>query len=79
VWRKSLFNWEKDQLSQLLEVLHDSCPILGKVDRWVWTDVKFQEFSVNSAYNMLRGGFERVWSGMFNWFLRIKAFEGVGK
>ena len=33
-----------NQVSQLLEVVHDSCPILEKVDMWVWKDDEFQVF-----------------------------------
>ncbi|XP_068491914.1 uncharacterized protein [Phaseolus vulgaris] len=48
-WRRSLFDWEKVQVRQLLEVVHNSCPVLEKVDKCIWKDVKFQEFSVKSA------------------------------
>ena len=54
-------------------VVHDSCPVLEKVDGWVWKANKFQEFSVNSAYGLLRGVREGDGSRMFNSFWRIKA------
>ena len=55
VWGMSLFDREKVQVRQLLEVVHNSCPVLEKVDSWVWKDDKLQEFSFNSAYRILRG------------------------
>jgi len=53
--RRSLFDWERVQVRQLLEVVHVSCPVLEKVDRWVWKFDKLQQFSINSAYGILRG------------------------
>jgi len=44
VWRISLFDWEKVQVRQLLEVVHVSCPVMEKVDRWVWKVDKLQQF-----------------------------------
>ena len=73
MWRRSLFDLEKAQVCQLLKVVHDSCPILEKVDRWVWKANKFQEFSVNSIYRLLRGLYEGDDSRMFNSSWRIKA------
>ena len=72
-WQRSLFDWEKDQVRQLLEVVHDSCPALEKADRWVWKDVKVKEFSVKSGYEILRGVSEGDCSRMFKMFWRIKA------
>jgi len=31
-WRKGLFDWEKIQELQLLQVVHDSCLVFGKED-----------------------------------------------
>jgi len=67
-WRRNLYNWEKVQVKKLLEVAHNSCPVLEKFDRWIWKEDILQEFSVNSAYGILRGGHEGEWSGMFKLF-----------
>ena len=76
-WRKSLFDWEKVRVKQLLKVVHGSCLVLEKVDRWVWKDDKFQEFSVNLAYGILIGVHDGDWSRMFKLFGRIKALPSV--
>jgi len=56
-WRISLFGLEKDQIRQLLETVHDSCSVIDIINGWLWKYVKFQVFSVNYVYKMLRGGF----------------------
>ena len=51
---EAFFYWEKVHVKQLLEVVHVSCPVLKKVDRWVWKVDKLQKISVNSTYGILR-------------------------
>jgi len=57
--------------------VHVWCPVLEKVDRWVWKVDKLQQFSVNSAYEILRGVNEGDWARMFKLFWRIKALPSA--
>jgi len=65
-WRRPFFDWEKplaDELSQaLLEVRLGS----READRWVWKGGGDQEFSVNSAYSLVKRDCEADFSSVFN-------------
>ncbi|XP_068483248.1 uncharacterized protein [Phaseolus vulgaris] len=76
-WRRSLFDWKKVQVRQLLEVVHDLCVVLEKVDRWVWKVDMFKEFSINLAYGILRGVLEGDESRIVNLFWRIKVLPSA--
>jgi len=72
-WRRRLFDWEKNQVSQLLEMVHDSFLDLEKVDKWVWKADMCLKFLVKSTYDILKGEFEGDHPQLFNSFWRIKA------
>jgi len=58
IWRRDLFEWEKLQVCQLLEVVEGLSPISTFGDRWIWQGGESLEFSVNSSYGLLRGEIE---------------------
>ena len=54
-WRRGLFAWEKDKVSQLLEMISNKRPELETIDIWVWKDSETTTFLVKSAYELLKG------------------------
>jgi len=40
VWRRGLFEWEKNLELQLLQVVQGMNPVLDYEDKWVWKDDK---------------------------------------
>jgi len=68
VWRRSLFEWEKVQVCQLLEVVYGVSLASGNVDRWSWNDGVSLEFSVNSTYDILKGENVGERSRLFKFF-----------
>jgi len=59
-WRRTLFDWEKSQVGQLFEEIKGLSIDPDIDDSWVWRDGMPTEFSVKSAYNVLRGHSEGI-------------------
>jgi len=72
VWRRNLFEWEKDLESELLPELQGLRLELELEDCWVWKDSECSSYSANSAYVFLRGEFEGGNSSMYENFRRLK-------
>ena len=72
-WRRSLFSWESDLVTQLLGVVHFSSPSLDSKDKWVWKDGDCIDYSVNSTYGFLNGTLKEESSSLYNFFWKIKA------
>ncbi|KAL6566436.1 hypothetical protein OROGR_002051 [Orobanche gracilis] len=49
-WRRSLFQWELQQLDTLTNRIKDSKPLLDKDDWWFWKHDKSGTFTVKQAY-----------------------------
>ena len=58
VWKRNIFEWEKDLERQLLEVVQGLRLDLDLDDGWVWKDSEFSMYTVNYAYVLLRGELE---------------------
>jgi len=54
-WRRGLFAWEEDQVSQLLETISNRRIESEIGDKWVWKDSETTMFPVKSAYGLLKG------------------------
>ncbi|XP_068477289.1 uncharacterized protein [Phaseolus vulgaris] len=54
-WRRGLFAWEEDQVSQLLETISNRRIESEIGDKWVWKDRETTGFSVKYAYALLVG------------------------
>jgi len=68
IWRRVIFEWEKLQVCQLLEVVQGSSSILTFDNRWTWQVGESLEFSINSTYGILREEIEEESSHMFKFF-----------
>ena len=77
VWLRSLFEWEKTQICQLLEKVHGMSLVSGIDDKWSWKCGASIEFLVNSAYGLLREEIHGVLSSYSNFFWNIKALSAV--
>jgi len=51
---KGVFEWEKLQVCQFFEVVQGSSSVLSSDDSWIWQVGESLEFSINSAYGLLR-------------------------
>ncbi|GKV40811.1 hypothetical protein SLEP1_g48412 [Rubroshorea leprosula] len=62
-WRRSLFEWEKDNWSKLQALLDNTQPVQEQKDRWEWKHDKDGEYVVKSAYNVLssNNGHDKAW------------------
>ncbi|GKU86994.1 hypothetical protein SLEP1_g1457 [Rubroshorea leprosula] len=54
-WRRSLYEWEEDNLTKMLEIINSTLPVKGQKDCWVWRYNKEGEYSVKTAYGLLSG------------------------
>jgi len=69
LWRRNLFEWEKDLERQHFEMLQGLRLVLDMDDGWVWKNGEFSMYTINSAYVLLRGepegginiGFVMLW------------------
>ena len=59
-WRRNLFDWEKSQVGQLFEEIRGLSIDPDIDDSWVWRDGMHTDFSVKSAYSVLRGHSEGI-------------------
>jgi len=59
VWRRGLFEWEKNQEFQPLQVLQGLNPVSEFNDRWIWKDDKIFGYLVKFVYKILKGSSER--------------------
>jgi len=76
-WRKGLFVWESEHVTQLLETVHLSSPSINFDDKWVCNDGDSVKYSVNSAYGFLKDLLEGDSSSLYNYFLKIKALPSA--
>lgn len=53
VWRRNLFEWEKEFLEELKFVIGQVVLIPVKVDKWSWSRVKDGNFSTRDAYKVI--------------------------
>jgi hypothetical protein len=53
VWRRRLFIWEQDLLTELLEIINQSDPLTDDADRWGWAPERGADFSVKSTYGLV--------------------------
>jgi len=67
-WRRVLFAWEEDQVSQLLEIISEKKLEVESKVRWVWKDSETTTFSVKSTYRSLRRDGEEEVSRLYNFF-----------
>jgi len=77
IWRRGLFEGEKNQVSQLLEEVHGLSLVLKNEDRWVWNDGESIEYFVSSAYSFLRGVEEGEAKQLYISFWMIKALPST--
>ncbi|GKV32990.1 hypothetical protein SLEP1_g41549 [Rubroshorea leprosula] len=69
-WRRSLYVWEEDKLTEMLEIINSTLPVKGQKDCWEWRHNKEGEYSVKTAYGLLSGNsnsntsqtYARVWN-----------------
>ncbi|GKV53880.1 hypothetical protein SLEP1_g60393, partial [Rubroshorea leprosula] len=52
-WRRSLYEWEKDNLTEMLGLINNLHPIKDQTDHWEWKHNKEGEYSVKTAYGLL--------------------------
>jgi len=77
IWRSGLFEWEENQVSQLLEEVHGLSLVMEKENKWVWNDDESIEYSVNFAYSFLRGAEEGLAKRLYSSFWMIKALPSA--
>jgi hypothetical protein len=53
LWRRRLFEWEKDLLHDLLELLNPVGPLSDVGDRWGWRPEGGGDFTVKSTYKVV--------------------------
>jgi len=76
-WRKGLFAWKEDQVSQLLEIISNKRIESEIGDKWVRKDSETIVFSVKSAYGLLKGEGEEENSRFYKCFWKIKALPSA--
>ncbi|GKV02303.1 hypothetical protein SLEP1_g14756 [Rubroshorea leprosula] len=52
-WRRSLYEWEKDNLTEMLGLINNLHPIKDQTDHWEWKHNKEGEYSLKTAYGLL--------------------------
>ncbi|KAL8471074.1 hypothetical protein ACS0TY_033591 [Phlomoides rotata] len=52
-WRRTLFDWEEDQLADLIRAADNVMKNGNVEDSWIWNRDKTRAYSVNSAYVIL--------------------------
>jgi len=76
-WRRSLIDWEKHLKQELAMMLDTKSIFEEKKDKWVWKVSVATEFTVQSAYKVLRGEGQEEEVAMYEEFWRIKAQPSV--
>jgi len=76
-WRRSFFEWEKPLESRLLQFLLGTRLVLGETDNWLWEVGEFQNYSVTSAYVLLRRDREEVLPNVYSRLWRCKALPSA--
>ncbi|GKV37864.1 hypothetical protein SLEP1_g45836 [Rubroshorea leprosula] len=79
-WRRSLYEWEEDNLSELQRLIMNTHPTKDQKDCWNWRHTKEGEYSVKTAYALLSSNnqdnrsrmHERTWSKLIP--TKISAF-----
>ena len=72
-----MFEWEKSQVGQLYDEIKGLSLVSDIDDTWFWRDGVSSEFSVNSAYGVLRGQSDGELSSLYNFFWSIKALPAT--
>ncbi|GKV04880.1 hypothetical protein SLEP1_g16977 [Rubroshorea leprosula] len=52
-WRRSLHEWEKENLTEMLGLINKYHPFKDQKDSWEWNHNKEGEYSVKTAYDLL--------------------------
>ncbi|GKV00746.1 hypothetical protein SLEP1_g13385 [Rubroshorea leprosula] len=62
-WRRSLFEWEKDNCTELQALLDNTQPVQDQNDRWEWKHDKEGVYVVKTTYNLLssNNGRDKAW------------------
>ena len=74
---RNLFEWEKSQVCKLFDEIQGLSLVSDIDDTWYWKDGVSPEFSVKSAYGVLRGESDGVLSSLYDFFWIIKALPAA--
>ena len=73
LWRRNLFEWKKQSMCQIFQVIQGLSFDLDKEDCWVWKGGEAVSYTVNLAYNRLMGSWEGEDTTAYKQFWRCKA------
>ena len=71
-WRRSLFEWERNQKQQLVRLLEEKSLKVDRVDKWVWKESGTKDFTVKYAYKILKEEAQGDEVPVYECFWRIK-------
>jgi len=72
-WRRKLFEWEVDEVNNLMHLIDDKAIVKGAGDYWLWKPDEKLEYMVSSAYKILKTEVERELRSLYEFFWSIKA------
>ena len=72
-WRRRLFEWERGQEQELLRQLEEKGVNTEKEDIWVWKDDETKEYTVKSAYRILKEETQRDTGDTYVGLWKLKA------
>ena len=72
-WRRNMFEWEKNQEQDLLQLLGEKSVNMDNEDTWVWKDGETMVFTIKSAYKILKEDVQGEKGELYVSFWKIKA------
>jgi len=72
-WRRELFEWEVDEVNNLMHLIDDNAIVKGAGDYWLWKLDEKCEYMVSSAYKTLKTKEEGELRSLYEFFCSIKA------
>jgi len=72
-WKRELFEWEVDEVNNLMHLINEKALVKGVGDYWLWKPDEKLEYTVSSAYKTLKTEKEWELRSLYEFFWSIKA------